>query len=51
MLEVLSADPGLANDHDGYAPRPESRPVTRFERRALAAGRDVYDLMFTKISA
>jgi tRNA (guanine-N7-)-methyltransferase len=51
MLEVLSADPGLRNSHDGYAPRPESRPVTRFERRALAAGREVYDLLFTKISA
>ena len=48
MLEVLNADPGLRNRHDGYAPRPASRPVTRFERRALAAGRDVYDLEFTR---
>jgi tRNA (guanine-N7-)-methyltransferase len=51
MLEVLSADPGLRNRHDdGYAPRPASRPVTRFERRALAVGRDVYDLEFTRVS-
>ena len=49
MLEVLSADPGLRNRHgDGYAPRPASRPVTRFERRALADRRDVYDLEFTR---
>lgn len=48
MLEVLSADPGLRNLHDGYAPRPESRPVTKFERRALAAGRRVFDLMFVR---
>lgn len=51
MLEVLSADPGLRNSHDGYAPRPASRPVTRFERRALVSGRDIYDLVFTRISA
>jgi tRNA (guanine-N7-)-methyltransferase len=48
MLEVLSADPGLRNSHDDYAPRPAARPVTRFERRALAAGRSVYDLVFTR---
>lgn len=48
MLEVLSADPGLRNLSDGYAPRPTSRPVTRFERRALAAGRDIYDLIFAR---
>lgn len=49
MLEVLSADSGLRNRHGGYAPRPASRPVTRFERRALAADRDVYDLEFTRV--
>lgn len=48
MLEVLSLDPGLRNRYEGYAPRPASRPVTRFERRALAAGRDIYDLIFTR---
>jgi tRNA (guanine-N7-)-methyltransferase len=49
MLDVLRADPGLRNLNDDYAPRPASRPVTRFERRALAAGRDIYDLMFTRM--
>jgi tRNA (guanine-N7-)-methyltransferase len=47
MLEVLAADPGLHNMHQGYAPRPPERPVTRFERRALAEGRPVFDLAFT----
>ena len=46
MLEVLSADPGLANTADGFTPRPDWRPVTKFERRALAEGREVYDLVF-----
>jgi tRNA (guanine-N7-)-methyltransferase len=51
MLEVLSANSGLRNRHDGYAPRPAARPVTRFERRALTAGRDVFDLEFTRTGA
>ncbi len=45
MLDVLTADPGLRNRYDGYAPRPDRRPVTKFERRALAAGRTVFDLV------
>jgi tRNA (guanine-N7-)-methyltransferase len=49
MLEVLGAEPGLRNLHDGYAPRPAFRPVTRFERRALAAGRQVFDLIFAAV--
>jgi tRNA (guanine-N7-)-methyltransferase len=49
MLEVLSADPGLRNRHDGFTPRPPSRPVTKFERRALQAGRPVSDLIFARV--
>lgn len=48
MLEVLTADEGLENTADGYAPRPERRPVTKFERRGVAAGRDIFDLVFRK---
>ena len=51
MLEVLSADPGLRAAHVGYAPRPSWRPVTKFERRALTAGREVFDLEFVRVSA
>ena len=46
MLETLGADPGLANPHGGYAPRPPDRPPTRFERRAQVAGRPVFELEF-----
>jgi tRNA (guanine-N7-)-methyltransferase len=49
MLAVLDADPGLRNLHGGYAPRPASRPVTKFERRALAAGRPVADLVYRRV--
>ena len=39
---------GAAQPVRGYAPRPRSRPVTKFEQRALAAGRTPADLMFVK---
>ncbi|HEX6873952.1 MAG TPA: tRNA (guanosine(46)-N7)-methyltransferase TrmB [Micromonosporaceae bacterium] len=48
MLAVLSADPDLANTVAGYAPRPEHRPTTRFERRGVEAGRDIFDLVFRR---
>jgi tRNA (guanine-N7-)-methyltransferase len=48
MLTVLTGDPELVNAHDGYAPRPAHRPVTRFERRAVLAGRPTHDLVFRR---
>ncbi|RKR91378.1 tRNA (guanine-N(7)-)-methyltransferase [Micromonospora pisi] len=48
MLETLTGDPMLINAYAGYAPRPEHRPVTKFERRALAAGRPIHDLIFRR---
>jgi len=48
MLEVLNAEPTLQNTVDGYAPRPEYRPVTKFERRGLRLGHGVWDLVFRK---
>ena len=33
----------------GYAPRPDWRPVTKFERAGLAKGHLVHDLLFSKI--
>lgn len=48
MLEVLDGVEVLENRFDGFAPRPDHRPVTKFERRGRKAGRDIYDLLFTK---
>ncbi|HTH45827.1 MAG TPA: tRNA (guanosine(46)-N7)-methyltransferase TrmB [Oxalicibacterium sp.] len=48
MLEVLSAEPTLKNTADGYAPRPDYRPVTKFENRGLKLGHGVWDLVFVK---
>ena len=46
MLEVLRAEPGLVNTTADYAPRPDWRPVSKFERRGLKLGHGVWDLMF-----
>jgi len=48
MLEVLGAEPQLANTADGYAPRPDWRPLTKFENRGIKLGHGVWDLVFTK---
>lgn len=48
MLDVLGADPALENTADAYAPRPDYRPVTKFERRGLRLGHGVWDLVFRK---
>lgn len=50
MLEVLGAAPGLANAcGSGYAPRPDFRPLTKFERQGLDKGHVVRDLLFTRV--
>lgn len=48
MLEVLAAEPALENTADGFAPRPEYRPLTKFENRGLKLGHGVWDLIFRR---
>lgn len=48
MLEVLSAEPALENTTGGYAPRPDYRPLTKFEHRGLKLGHGVWDLVFRR---
>ena len=48
MLEVLQAEPLLANTADGYAPRPHYRPLTKFETRGIKLGHGVWDLVFRR---
>ncbi len=48
MLTVLSADTSLQNTCEGFAPRPEFRPLTKFENRGLRLGHGVWDVIFTK---
>ncbi len=49
MLEIFEAEPNLKNRFSSFAPRPDSRPITPFERRALAEGRKPRDLIFERI--
>jgi tRNA (guanine-N7-)-methyltransferase len=50
VLAVLSSVPQLRNTADGFAPRPATRPETKFERRGLKLGHGVWDLLFTRIA-
>ena len=52
MLALLEASPQLANSCPaGFAPRPDSRPPTRFERRGERLGHGVWDLVFVRVQA
>jgi tRNA (guanine-N7-)-methyltransferase len=51
MLAVLQAEPALRNTAQGFAPRPEWRPLTKFEKRGLALGHAVRDLIFERREA
>lgn len=50
MLEIISAEDSLSNlsPSGDYVERPESRPMTKFERRGLKLGHGVWDLQFVK---
>jgi tRNA (guanine-N7-)-methyltransferase len=48
MLEVLGGEPTLQNTCEGFAPRPDFRPLTKFENRGLRLGHGVWDLIFKK---
>ena len=48
MLEVLSAEPLLENTAEGFAPRPDWRPLTKFEQRGLRLGHGVRDVIFRR---
>lgn len=52
ILAVLRAEPQLKNtatSSDGYAPKPQYRPLTKFENRGLKLGHGVWDLVFTRV--
>jgi len=51
MLAVLSEQKRLANASPGadYCPRPDYRPLTKFEQRGIKLGHGVWDLIFRKL--
>lgn len=48
MHEVLSGNLDLTNTCGGFCPRPDWRPLTKFEARGLRLGHGVWDLVFKK---
>lgn len=50
MLVVLAHEPQLANQQadGGFSPRPDTRPLTKFEQRGQRLGHGVWDLIFIK---
>lgn len=50
MLEVMHAEKGWENlsPTNDYIPRPDSRPLTKFEKRGHRLGHGVWDMQFKK---
>lgn len=56
MLEVLQAETRLRNTAtqaalSGYAPKPDYRPLTKFENRGLRLGHGVWDVVFERTAS
>ncbi|MCY1169892.1 tRNA (guanosine(46)-N7)-methyltransferase TrmB [Polaromonas sp.] len=53
ILEVLSGQALLKNTADasngGYAPKPDYRPLTKFENRGIKLGHGVWDVVFVRV--
>jgi len=56
ILQVMSAEPLLRNtalsshpELGGYAPKPDYRPLTKFENRGLKLGHGVWDIVFERV--
>ncbi len=49
MLQVLGDEPLLVNTAVDYAPKPDYRPLTKFENRGIRLGHGVWDLVFRRI--
>jgi tRNA (guanine-N7-)-methyltransferase len=48
MLAVLGGELLLENSAEGFAPRPDYRPLTKFEQRGLRLGHGVWDVVFRR---
>lgn len=50
MAEVMQTSPDFVNlaSQPPYSPRPDTRPLTKFENRGLKLGHGVWDLLYQK---
>ena len=51
-MAVLGSADGLSNTcgKDQFVPRPEYRPLTKFEARGERLGHGVWDLVFSRVT-
>lgn len=49
ILTVLAAEPKLANSAVDFSPKPDYRPLTKFEQRGIKLGHGVWDIVFKKV--
>ncbi|MDH5473116.1 MAG: tRNA (guanosine(46)-N7)-methyltransferase TrmB [Gammaproteobacteria bacterium] len=50
MLDVMSQNPNFKNlsPDNAFSPRPDDRPITKFEKRGHRLGHNVWDLFFKR---
>jgi tRNA (guanine-N7-)-methyltransferase len=48
ILATLSGEPLLENTAQGFAPRPDCRPLTKFEIRGMNLGHGAWDVIFRR---
>ena len=48
ILQVLRTEPSLRNTAEEFAPKPDYRPLTKFEKRGLRLGHGVWDMVFVR---
>ena len=50
MLEIMDGSEGFLNavDEGGFSPRPDHRPITKFEKRGENLGHGVWDLVYRR---
>jgi tRNA (guanine-N7-)-methyltransferase len=49
MFDVVTSEPLLHNEYQGFAPRPADRPLTRYEARGHDNDRAVVDLVLRRL--
>ena len=48
VFDILKVEPQLQNTAVDYAPKPDYRPLTKFENRGIKLGHGVWDLLFIR---
>ena len=49
VLELLENDSNFVNQYNGFAPRPDFRPLTKFEKRGQNLEHKISDIIFKKV--